>query len=232
MQYKKVITGRFILRRNRFVADVEIGSKQETVHVKNTGRCKELLLPGTEVYLAEADNPERKTRYDLIAVRKLRPGKEPLLINMDSQVPNEAALEYLQTSSLFSKEAVFKREVTHLNSRFDLFVTDGPRRIFIEVKGVTLEQNGTALFPDAPTERGVKHLKELTACLKEGFECYVFFVIQMKEISCFKPNDATHPAFGAALRQAAAAGVRVMAMDCVITPDSIRIDAPVPVELQ
>lgn len=232
MQYKKVITGRFILRRNRFVADVEIGSKQETVHVKNTGRCKELLLPGTEVFLAEADNPERKTRYDLIAVRKLRPGKEPLLINMDSQVPNEAALEYLQTSSLFSKEAVFKREVTHLNSRFDLFVTDGTRRIFIEVKGVTLEQNGTALFPDAPTERGVKHLKELTACLKEGFECYVFFVIQMKEISCFKPNDATHPAFGAALRQAAAAGVRVMAMDCVITPDSIRIDAPVPVDLQ
>lgn len=232
MQYKKVITGRFILRRNRFVADVEIGSKLETVHVKNTGRCKELLLPGTEVFLAEADNPERKTRYDLIAVRKLRPGKEPLLINMDSQVPNEAALEYLQTSSLFSKEAVFKREVTHLNSRFDLFVTDGPRRIFIEVKGVTLEQNGTALFPDAPTERGVKHLKELTACLKEGFECYVFFVIQMKEISCFKPNDATHPAFGAALRQAAAAGVRVMAMDCVITPDSIRIDAPVPVDLQ
>lgn len=232
MQYKKVIPGKFILRRNRFVAEVEINALPTTVHVKNTGRCRELLLPGTEVFLFEADNPERKTRYDLIAVRKTRPGKTPLLINMDSQVPNDVALEYLQNSSLFSKDAVFKREVTHKNSRFDLFVTDGQRRVFIEVKGVTLEQEGIALFPDAPTERGVKHLKELTECLKEGFECFVFFVIQMKEITSFKPNDITHPAFGTALRQAAAAGVKIIAMDCLITPNTIKADAPVPVDLQ
>ena len=231
MQYERVIPGIFLIRHNRFVAEVEISGKRETVHVKNTGRCRELLIPGTEVYLSETENPQRKTRYDLIAVRKKRRGKEPLLINMDSQVPNAAALEWLRQSGKFSEKAVFKREVTSGNSRFDLYVEDGSRKIYIEVKGVTLEKNGTAFFPDAPTERGVKHLKELSDCVKNGYECCVLFVIQMKEIHCFTPNDDMHPAFGEALRSARAAGVRILAMDCIVTPDSIVIDSPVRVEL-
>ena len=231
MQYNNVVSGKFLLRRNRFVAEVEIAGKKETVHVKNTGRCRELLIPGVEVFLEKAENPERKTPYDLIAVNKIRSGKEPLLINMDSQVPNAAALEWLQKSGLFSPRAIFKREVTHNNSRFDIFVTDGERKVFIEVKGVTLEDNGTALFPDAPTLRGVKHLNELAAAISEGFEAWVFFVIQMKEINCFSPNDAMHPEFGNALRRAAAAGVKILAMDCIITPDSIRADQAIEVKL-
>lgn len=231
MQYRHVIPGIFLIRHNRFVAEVEIDGKRETVHVKNTGRCKELLIPGTEVFLEESENPERKTRYDLIAVRKKRSGKEPLLINMDSQIPNRAALEWLQHSGKFSEKAVFKQEVTYNKSRFDLYVEDGLRKIFIEVKGVTLERDGIALFPDAPTERGVKHLKELTECVKKGYECCVFFVIQMKEIHCFKPNDTMHPEFGEALRNANAFGVEILAMDCRISPDSILIDSPVKIEL-
>ena len=231
MIYNRIVEGKFIRRSNRFVAEVEIAGIRETIHVKNTGRCRELLLPGVEVFLEKADNPERKTPYDLIAVQKERPGKSPLLINMDSQIPNAVAQEWLQKSGLFSSTAVFKREVTHNNSRFDLFVTDGKRKVFIEVKGVTLENNGQALFPDAPTLRGVKHLQELTRALEEGFEAWVFFVIQMKEIKTFSPNDAMHPEFGAALRRAASAGVRILALDCQITPDSIRADAPVMVKL-
>ncbi|MBR2372882.1 MAG: DNA/RNA nuclease SfsA [Lentisphaeria bacterium] len=231
MKYQNIEKGKFLIRRNRFVAEVEISGRQETVHVKNTGRCRELLLPGSEVFLTRAENPERKTRYDLIAVSKERNKKTPLLINMDSQIPNAAAMEYLQTSGIFSHNAVFKREVTYKNSRFDIFVEDGSRKIFIEVKGVTLENNGVALFPDAPTERGVKHLEELAQSVEEGFEAWVFFVIQMKEIKYFTPNDTMHSEFGTALRHAAGSGVKVIAMDCLITPDSIKIDAPVKVEL-
>lgn len=232
MRYDQIIAGKFIFRHNRFVAEVEIDGKTEVVHVKNTGRCKELLLPGCEVFLSRSGNPERKTGYDLIAVRKKRPGREPLLINMDSQAPNEAAAEWLTGSGIFSDKAVFRREVKHHNSRFDIFVEDGTRKVFIEVKGVTLEHDGIAMFPDAPTERGVKHLNELAECVKEGFEAWMLFVIQMKEISCFAPNDATHPEFGAALRRTAGSGVKVMAVDCLITPDSMKIDAPVPVRLE
>lgn len=231
MQYKNIVSGKFIFRRNRFVAEVEINGTVEVVHVKNTGRCRELLLPGCEVFLALSGNPARKTKYDLIAVRKKREGKEPLLINMDSQIPNAAALEYLAGSGIFSPNAVFKREVTYKRSRFDIYVEDGERRVFIEVKGVTLEKEGIALFPDAPTLRGVKHLEELASCVKEGFEAWIFFVIQMKEISFFMPNDAMHPAFGEALRQAAASGVKVLAMDCSIAPDSIAVGSPVEVRL-
>lgn len=231
MKYKQIISGIFLERPNRFIAHVEIDGVPEIVHVKNTGRCKELLLSGSTVYLSVADNPSRKTKYDLIAVEKQRDGAPPLLINMDSQIPNAAAEEWLRTGTLFSPHAVIRREVTYGNSRFDFFVTDGERKAFLEVKGVTLEEKGIAMFPDAPTERGVKHLRELIQCRQDGYEAYVLFVIQMKEMTALRPNDTTHPAFGDALREADRAGVKILAMDCAVTPDSIALDEAVPVQL-
>lgn len=231
MKYKQIINGIFLERPNRFIAHVEVDGVSETVHVKNTGRCKELLLPGSTVYLSVADNPSRKTKYDLIAVEKQRDDASPLLINMDSQIPNAAAEEWLRKDTLFSSDAVIRREVTYGNSRFDFFVTDGDRKAFLEVKGVTLEEKGIAMFPDAPTDRGVKHLRELMQCRKDGYEAYVLFVIQMKEMTALRPNDTTHPAFGNALREADQAGVKILAMDCVVTPDSIVLDEAVPVQL-
>lgn len=231
MQYASVIRGQFCSRPNRFLAVVRIGGQEEIVHVKNTGRCRELLIPECTVYLSRSDNPNRKTKYDLIAVEKQREGKPPLLINLDSQIPNAAAAEWLETGSLFSANAVFRREVTHGSSRFDFSIIDGNIQSFLEVKGVTLEQNGIALFPDAPTLRGVKHLQELTACQQAEIPAYLLLVIQMKEIRAFRPNDAMHPQFGEALRRAAAAGVTLLARDCIVTPDSITIDAPVPIQL-
>lgn len=231
MQYRKVIPGRFINRPNRFIAHVEIDGREETVHVKNTGRCRELLLPGSTVYLACADNPARKTKYDLIAVKKQRDGKDPLLVNIDSQAANDAAEEWLRSGVLFSEEAVIRREVNYGASRFDFYVEDGDTRAFLEVKGVTLEKNGIAMFPDAPTERGVKHIRELINCMQMGYKAYILFVLQMKEIRALRPYDAMHRAFGDALRDAAAEGVHVLAVDCRITPDSITPDAPVPVSL-
>ena len=231
MQYASVIRGQFCSRPNRFLAVVRIGGQEEIVHVKNTGRCRELLIPECTVYLSRSDNPNRKTKYDLIAVAKQREGKPPLLINLDSQIPNAAAAEWLETGSLFSANAVFRREVTHGSSRFDFSIMDGNIQSFLEVKGVTLEQDGIALFPDAPTLRGVKHLQELTACQQAEIPAYLLLVIQMKEIRAFRPNDAMHPQFGEALRRAAAAGVTLLARDCIVTPDSITIDAPVPIQL-
>lgn len=231
MQYASVIRGQFCSRPNRFLAVVRIGGQEEIVHVKNTGRCRELLIPECTVYLSRSDNPNRKTKYDLIAVEKQREGKPPLLINLDSQIPNAAAAEWLETGSLFSANAVFRREVTHGSSRFDFSIMDGNIQSFLEVKGVTLEQDGIALFPDAPTLRGVKHLQELTACQQAEIPAYLLLVIQMKEIHTFRPNDAMHPQFGEALRRAAAAGVTLLARDCIVTPDSITIDAPVPIQL-
>lgn len=231
MQYASVIRGQFCSRPNRFLAVVRIGGQEEIVHVKNTGRCRELLIPECTVYLSRSDNPNRKTKYDLIAVEKQREGKPPLLINLDSQIPNAAAAEWLETGSLFSANAIFRREVTHGSSRFDFSIMDGNIQSFLEVKGVTLEQDGIALFPDAPTLRGVKHLQELTACQQAEIPAYLLLVIQMKEIRAFRPNDAMHPQFGEALRRAAAAGVTLLARDCIVTPDSITIDAPVPIQL-
>lgn len=231
MQYASVIRGQFCSRPNRFLAVVRIGGQEEIVHVKNTGRCRELLIPECTVYLSRSDNPNRKTKYDLIAVEKQREGKPPLLINLDSQIPNAAAAEWLETGSLFSANAVFRREVTHGSSRFDFSIMDGNIQSFLEVKGVTLEQDGIALFPDAPTLRGVKHLQELTACQQAEIPAYLLLVIQMKEIRAFRPNDAMHPQFGEAFRRAAAAGVTLLARDCIVTPDSITIDAPVPIQL-
>ncbi len=233
MRYGTIVCGEFIARPNRFTAHVLIGGRRETVHVKNTGRCRELLVPGCKVWLEKAENPLRKTGYDLIAVEKIRHGKLPLLINMDSQIPNKAAEEYFRNSDIFSPGAVIKREVKYHNSRFDLYITDAGRRIFCEVKGVTLEENGRALFPDAPTLRGVKHLKELAGAVAEGYEAWVFFVIQMNEINSFAPNDATHPLFGETLRSVAAAGVKIIAKCCNVTPGTVTVipESDVPIAI-
>ena len=226
MVYGKILPGVFLARPNRFIAHVETGGRTEVCHVKNTGRCRELLTPGAAVYLERSDNPARKTRYDLIAVEK-----GPLLINMDAQAPNRVFGEWAAAGHFLPEPAVLRPEFTWEDSRFD-FRLDAPQGTwFVEVKGVTLEENGEARFPDAPTERGVKHLRGLQRAAAQGYRAAVFFVVQMKGPVCFRPNDATHPAFGAALRAAADAGVGVFARDCLVTPDSLTLDAPVPVLL-
>ncbi len=231
MRYKNVKSGIFLQRPNRFIAKVLIDGNEETVHVKNTGRCKELLINGTTVYLEKSENPARKTKYDLIATEKICPGGNKILINMDSVAPNEAAFEWISRSGIFSENAIVKREVFFGESRFDIYVCDGDRRAFIEVKGVTLEKDGIAMFPDAPTERGIKHLSSLVKSISEGYEAYVLFVIQMKGIHSFEPNDGMHKAFGDALRNAKSAGVKILARDCIITPDSMTIDKEIEVKL-
>lgn len=224
MLYNNICSARFLCRPNRFIAQVTINGTEETVHVKNTGRCKELLVPNATVYLTRADNPERKTQYDLVAVEKQRNGKPPLLINMDAQAPNYAAEEWLKR-----QYRNVRKEVTYGTSRFDFYIED--THTFLEVKGVTLESDGIAMFPDAPTERGVKHIQELISCKKEGYGAAILFVIQMKEISEFRPNDRTHPAFGQALREAQTAGISILAMDCTVTPQTMEIDTTVPIFL-
>ncbi len=232
MKYRNIVEAKFLARPNRFIAHVELDGKKETVHVKNTGRCKELLVPGCRVYLSVAENPDRKTKYDLIAVEKqLGKKNSSRLVNMDSQVPNSVTEEWLKKGGLFSKKALIKREYTYGKSRFDFYIEDGNRKAFLEVKGCTLEDDGVACFPDAPTERGVKHIQELQKSLDEGYEAYILFVIQMKKVTVFKPNDITHKAFGDALREASRAGVKILACDCIITPDSIEIDTPIKVDL-
>ncbi len=227
MKYENIAEGIFRKRLNRFVALVEIDGGIEICHVKNTGRCKELLIPGAKVILEIARNPARKTAYDLIQVWK---GNR--LINMDSQAPNKVVYELLQQGRLFPEPIIIKPETTFLHSRFDFYVETTDKKIFIEVKGVTLEEDGVARFPDAPTERGIKHLLELKESLQHGYEAYVIFVIQMKGISCFEPNRETHPAFAEALMDASKAGVQVLALDCKVETASMTIDAPVPVNLQ
>lgn len=223
MKYREIKEGKFLSRPNRFIARVEIDGNTETVHVKNTGRCGELLIEGSRVFLSVSDNPRRKTKYDLIAVEKKTEGGI-VLVNMDSQIPNDVAEEWLRKGELFSENVAIRREVKYGNSRFDFYIEDRKRKAFLEVKGVTLENDGVASFPDAPTERGVKHLKELTGCLKDGYEAYVLFVIQMKGVYSFRPNDERHKAFGDALREAKANGVEVVVVDCIVTPDSLEID--------
>lgn len=228
MIYKNIVKGIFKSRPNRFIAKVEINGKEETVHVKNTGRCRELLRENVTVYLEKSSNPNRKTAFDLVAVEKVREGKENLLVNMDSQIPNSVAFEWLTGENpLFSKNANVKREVTFGDSRFDLYVEDGERKAFVEVKGVTLEHSGYALFPDAPTERGVKHINELVKATEAGYEAYILFVIQMKEVHTFSPNKEMHADFAEALKNAYNKGVKVIAMDCVVTPDEMIIDKKV-----
>lgn len=231
MQYQKVLKAKFQSRPNRFIAKVLIDGKEEIVHVKNTGRCKELLVPGGIVYLSDEEKAERKTRYDLIAVEKICDNGKKILINMDSQAPNKVAEEFFRSGKFFSKDALVKREVKFQNSRFDFFITDGDRKIFVEVKGVTLENNGIAMFPDAPTERGVKHLLELIEAKKSGYEAMIFFVIQMKEINSFSPNDITHPAFGKALRKAKEKSVEIFAYNSKVTRKSLAVSDPVKIKL-
>ena len=225
MQYANMVPGIFLARPNRFIAHIEIDGQKETVHVKNTGRCRELLPVGARVWCQRSDNPARKTKYDLIAVQK---GSR--LINMDSQAPNLAAKEWLAGGGL-GEIRNLRAETRHGDSRFDFsFIKDG-KTCFLEVKGVTLETDGVCAFPDAPTERGAKHLRGLTEAKQEGFGAYVLFVIQMADVQYLHPNDATDPAFGKALREAAAAGVEVLAVDCEITVEEMKIRKFVPVTL-
>ena len=225
MVYDNMVQGTFLARPNRFIAHVEIDGQTEVVHVKNTGRCRELLPEGAQVWCQRSANPSRKTKYDLITVRK---GHR--LINMDSQAPNIAAKEWLLTGGLGQIEEL-KAESFHGDSRYDFtFLKDG-RRCFLEVKGVTLENDGICAFPDAPTERGAKHLRGLTEATKEGFGAYVLFVIQMSDVQYLHPNDVTDPDFGAALREAAANGVQILAVDCHITENTMVIGKEIPVVL-
>ncbi len=230
MKYNRIIEGVFVSRPNRFIAKVIIEGEEHTVHVKNTGRCKELLVEGAKVYLSVSDNPARKTKYDLIAVDKLT-DRGVLLINMDSQIPNDMVSEWLPESGLFSMDAVIRREFTYGKSRFDFYVEDGNRQAFIEVKGVTLENEGSASFPDAPTQRGVKHINELINAVQSGFEAYIIFVVQMKGVSLFKPNYERHPEFGYALIDAEKAGVKIIAVDSNVTCNEIKIDNSITVNL-
>jgi len=220
-----MIPGIFLTRPNRFIAHVEIGGEEQTVHVKNTGRCRELLQAGTEVWCQESSNPNRKTKYDLITVRK-----GDRLINMDSQAPNIAAGEWLCAGGLGAVENL-KAESVHGDSRFDFSFFLNGRPCFMEVKGVTLENDGVCAFPDAPTERGTKHLKGLIQLAKEGYGAFVLFVIQMPDVKYLHPNDATDPAFAAALREAAENGVTVLAMDCAVTENTMEIRLPVLIKL-
>lgn len=227
MRYERITQGSFLERPNRFLAYAELAGKKEVIHVKNTGRCAELLKPGAVIYVQESQNPERKTKWDLIAVEK-----GDRIINMDSQIPNRVVQEWIEEGNLFEDVRLVKPETTYCNSRFDLYVETGDKRkIFIEVKGVTLEENGVVRFPDAPSERAVKHLEELGHAVKEGYEAYVFFVIQMKGVRYFTPNRDTHPAFCDALKRAQAAGVHVLAYDCEVSADSIEVNEEVPVVL-
>ena len=226
MRYERIERAVFLERPNRFIAYVELNGQKETVHVKNTGRCAELLVPGASVYVQRSANPDRKTKWDLIAVEK---GSR--MINMDSQIPNRVVQEWIEGGAFFENVTQIRPETTWGNSRFDLYVEAGGRKIFIEVKGVTLERDGVCLFPDAPSDRAVKHLEELARAVKEGYEAYVFFVIQMRDVKYFTPNRETHPAFADALQKAAAAGVHILAYDCEVSPDSIAVRDPVDVVL-
>lgn len=222
--YSHAHPARFLARPNRFIAEVELDGRRERVHVKNTGRLGELLLPGAAVWLAEGENPARKTRYDLVAAKK-----DGRLVNIDSQAPNRAAAELLRR---LMPGAELQAEVTLGESRLDFCAVDARGKTYIEVKGCTLERGGVALFPDAPTERGVKHLRELENAVRAGHRAALLMIIQMKGVRRFAPNRQTHPAFADALRRAAQAGVRLLAYDCLVTPDSLTADMEIPIDLE
>lgn len=217
MRYHNTLSATFISRPNRFIANCAIDGKTVACHVKNTGRCQELLVPGAQVILQKSGNQSRKTLYDLIAVYK-----GTRLINIDSQAPNKVFAEFLQTERLFTDIALIKPEFTYGNSRFDFYINAGNREILVEVKGVTLEESDVVLFPDAPTQRGLKHLQELLLARKNGYEAYVVFIIQMSGVNYFSPNIRTHQAFGAALQAAETQGVKILALDCLVTENSIK----------
>lgn len=218
MHYENIVKGEFISRPNRFIANVLIDGEIHKCHVKNTGRCRELLVPGCEVWLEHSKSEKRKTEYSLITVNKS--GK---LINMDSQAPNKAVEEWLQRGGLLPDIKLLKREQKWGYSRFDFYFETENEKAYAEVKGVTLEENGVVMFPDAPTERGVKHVKELCKLKKEGFSAYLIFVIQMKDVKYFTPNIKTHKEFADALIEAEKAGVKIVAADCFVSPNTMEI---------
>lgn len=230
MKYQNIHKGTFLERLNRFVARVEIDGREERVHVKNTGRCAELLVPGNAVYLEKSDAPGRKTAYDLVAVEKKSP-EGARLVNMDSMAPNRAAREWLENGGLGMLQNL-RAEATIGDSRFDFCAEQDGRRVVVEVKGCTLEEHGVARFPDAPTERGVKHVRGLIELAKQGCRCAILIVIQMKGVHVFRPNWATHPAFGEALLEAREAGVEIIAVDCMVVPGEVHIDRRIDVELE
>lgn len=217
MTYDNIHEAVFLDRPNRFIAHILLNGQTQVCHVKNTGRCRELLLPGAEIFVQRTANPQRKTAYDLIAVRK-----GDRLINMDAAAPNKVFGEWLSAGGPGYVPELIRPECVHGDSRFDFYFEHGGRKAFAEVKGVTLEENGVVRFPDAPTERGVKHLHGLIRCVQEGFEAYAVFIIQMKGVKYFEPNRATHPEFAEALIQAAQAGVKLIALDCDVEKDSLR----------
>lgn len=226
MIYHNIVSGKFIDRPNRFIANIEVDGEIKVCHVKNTGRCKELLVPGVDVLLEYFQETKRKTSYDLISVYK---GKR--LINMDSQAPNKIVKEFLEIGSLIPNIKYIKPECKHLSSRFDFYVEADERKIFIEVKGVTLEDNGIVKFPDAPTSRGVRHINELIECVDEGFEAYVIFVVQMRDVKYFSPNNDTHHEFGKTLIKAKEKGVKILAYECEVGGEFITLSREVPVIL-
>lgn len=227
MKYTEIVKGRFLRRPNRFIAYVELDGRSERVHVKNTGRCRELLMPGAVVYLEKGAGPGRSTAYDLVAVEK-----GDRLVNMDSQAPNRAAEEWLRSGGLFPGTILVRPETVYGNSRFDFYVETAEEKIFVEVKGVTLEEEGVVRFPDAPSERAVKHVEELILAKRSGYRVFVLFVVQMEGVRYFTPDRDTHPAFAEALSRAAAEGVEILAYDCLVTPDSMTLRRPVPVVLE
>lgn len=226
MRYENVYPGRFVQRLNRFVAEVELDGKIERCHVKNTGRCRELLIEGAKVFVQKAENPERKTPYDLIAVYKGN-----VLVNIDSQAPNPAFSEWVKQETFFKNITYLKPECRYKQSRFDFYLEADGEKIFVETKGVTLEEDGVYLFPDAPTERGVKHLNELMDAVSNGYRGYVFFVAQMKKGRCFTPNRSTHPEFALALQRAMEYGVGVYCVYCDVKEDQLTIDGFMDVKL-
>lgn len=226
MKYDNMQVAIFKERLNRFIAKVEVEGVETYAHVKNTGRCKELLVPDATVYVSYSNRETRKTKYDLIGVVK-----GDRLINMDSQAPNMVVKEWLEKGSYFPNLTLVRPEKTFGKSRFDFYIESDTQKAFIEVKGCTLEEDGVVRFPDAPTERGVKHIQELVEALKAGYGAYIIFVIQMKGVLYFTPNDDTHKAFGDALRMADQAGVKILAMDCHVTVDSLELGEFVPVHV-
>lgn len=231
MKYEKIIEGVFLDRPNRFIANVKTDGQIQRCHVCNTGRCKELLVPGCKVYLKVCDNPSRSTAYDLVVVEKQLEDGTLRIVNMDSYAPNRVAREWLEQGGMGKDITAIASERRYGNSRIDLYFEQNGKKAFMEVKGVTLEKQGIAAFPDAPTERGIKHIHELCQCVKDGYEAYLLFVIQMEQIDCFVPNDLTHPEFGQALREAEKAGVHILARECVVTENTLDMGRAVPVRL-
>lgn len=226
MKYRKIVEGKFIERPNRFIAYVDVDGEVCKCHVKNTGRCKELLIPGVRVFLEEGDNPNRKTKYSLVGVMK-----GDIMINMDSQAPNKVVKEWLEGRAAKDGIICIKPEKTYGKSRIDFYYETEDKKCYMEVKGVTLIDGNIARFPDAPTERGIKHIEHLIELVREGYEAYLMFVIQCKGVDVFEPNDVTHKAFGDALRKAVKAGVKVFAYDCVAKEDELYIDEEIKVNL-